>query len=74
MAKAKRKSGLGLVSEAVKKAGRSIAAAASKAVGGKGRTKRTSAGGLMSEAVKKGGRGVGRSAKALVRSKSSRKK
>jgi hypothetical protein len=74
MAKSKRKSGTGLVSEGIKKAGRGVGDLARRAVGGKPRTNRISAGGLMSEGAKKAGHGIGRAAKSAVGMKSSRKK
>ena len=58
MAKSKKKSPSGLLSEAAKKAGRAVGTAAKKAVGKKPAARAKSPAGNLSEAAKKAGRGV----------------
>jgi hypothetical protein len=59
MAKSKKKSATGLMSEGAKKAGRGIAGMAKKAVGKKTNSRKSPMGNL-SEGAKKAARGVGR--------------
>ena len=72
MAKSKKRSPSGLLSEAAKKAARAVGDAAKKAVGKK--TKGKSPAGNLSEAAKKAGRGVSDAAKKAVGKRPSRVK
>jgi hypothetical protein len=73
MAKSKKRSPGGLLSEAAKKTGTAIKSAARQAVGKKP-TSRKSAAGTLSEAAKKAGRGIGDAAKKAVGMRPSRVK
>jgi hypothetical protein len=70
MAKSKKRSPSGLLSEAAKKSGKAVGDAAKKAVGKK--TKGKSPAGNLSEAGKKAGRGVKDAAKKAVGKRPSR--
>ncbi len=72
MAKSKKRSPGGLLSEAAKKTGKAVGTAAKRLVGKKTRGK--SAGGLLSEAAKKATRGVKDAAKKAVGKRPSRVK
>src|SRR5688500_1117833 len=74
MAKSKKRSPAGLLSEAAKKAGQAVGDAARKAVGKKKRAGGKSPAGNLSEAAKKVGRGVGDAAKKAVGKRPSRVK
>jgi hypothetical protein len=70
MAKSKKRSPSGLLSEAAKKSGKAVGDAAKKVVGKK--TKGKSPAGNLSEAAKKAGRGVSDAAKKAVGKRPSR--
>jgi hypothetical protein len=74
MAKSKKRSPGGLLSEAAKKTGRAVSDTARKVVGKKARPGAKSPGGNLSEAAKKAGRAVGDAAKKAVGMRPSRVK
>lgn len=74
MAKSKKRSPSGLLSEAAKKAGRGAKVAAKKAVGKKTAPRAKSATGNLSEAAKKAGRGIADAARKAVGMRPSRVK
>jgi hypothetical protein len=73
MAKSKKRSPAGLLSEAGKKAAKAVGDAAKKVVGKKA-TRSKSPAGNLSEAAKKAGRGIGDAAKKAVGMRPSRVK